>query len=454
MSIHHPAHTCPAATRSSRLSRRLLGGFMLLVALLFGWSALATPGAAATVGFTKAGALPGLGSGRVWSVAIEPSVPSTLLAGTDSGIYVSHDSGATWLQMLPGVRVWTVGFDIRHASNAFAGTDGKGVYASVDSGSTWTAASTGLVNLDVRALAFGLDGIAAGTDAGVALSPNGTIWHDGGLDAYSIATVAVAANYPQFTVIAGADSGNLAQGYLFRSSGPAAWEVLQSGLPSGAVASSITSGQIDQAVPKRPLIVATSQGVFRSGDGGTTWTAGTGGTPGTTFTVATFGPLDPNLAYAGVDAGGSTGGDFYRSTDGGLTYHKADVGLPSGSKNIDSISVANTTPPEVVVALNPPTGGSSVYMESDTTAPAPPKLTPESPGAAVPSAVPTPVATPTPRPVTSRPETPPPPASAIQRFAQAAFHWPTPLVYEVFFVLLALYVYIRWRQHYYVDGPP
>jgi hypothetical protein len=454
MSMHHPARTCPAAARSSRVSRRLLGGFMLLVAVLFGWSALATPGAAANVGFTQAGALSGLGSGRIWSIAIEPSVPSTILAGTDSGIYVSHDSGATWQQTLPGVRVWTVGFDIRHPSSAFAGTDGKGVSASVDSGNTWTAASTGLVNLDVRALAFGLDGIAAGTDAGVALSPNGTIWHDGGLDAYSIATVAVAANYPQFTVIAGADSGNLAQGYLFRSSGPGAWEVLQSGLPSGAVVASITAGQIDQAVPKRPLIVATSQGVFRSGDGGTTWTAGTGVTPGATVTVATFGPLDPNLAYAGVDTGGSTGGDFYRSTDGGLTYHKADLGLPSGSKNIDSISVANTTPPEVVVALNPPTGGSSVYMESDTTAPAPPKLTPESPGAAVPSAVPTPVPTPTPKPVASRPDAPPPPASAIQRFAQAAFHWPTPLVYEVFFVLLALYVYIRWRQRYYVDGPP
>jgi len=93
-------------------------------------------------------------------------------------------------------------------------------------------------------------------------------------------------------------------------------------------------------------------------------------------------------------------------------------------------------------------------MESDTGAPAPPRLTPESPGAAVPSAVPTPVATPTPKPIASRPSAPPPPASGIQRFAQAAFHWPTPLVYEVFFVLLALYVYIRWRQHYYVDGPP
>jgi hypothetical protein len=453
MSIHHPARTCPPAARSSRLGRRAVGAFLLLVAAVLGWSALATPGAAATVGFTQAGALPGLGSGRIWSVAIEPSVPSTIIAGTDAGIYLSHDSGATWLQTLPGTRVWTVGFDIRHAGNAFAGTDGKGVYASV-AGTTWTGASTGLVNLDVRALAFGLDGIAAGTNAGVALSPNGTVWHDGGLDAYSIATVAVAANYPQFTVVAGADSGNLAQGSLFRKSGASAWEVLQSGLPSGAVASSITAGQIDQAVPKRPLIVATSQGVFRSGDGGTTWTAGSGVATGTTVTVATFGPLDPTLAYAGVDAGGSTGGDFYQSTDGGLTFHKADTGLPSGSKNVDSISVATTTPPEVAVAINPPTGGSSVYMESDTSAPAPPRLIPESPGAAVPSAVPTSVPSATPKPVTSRPSAPAPPPSGIQRFAQAAFHWPTPLVYEVFFVLLALYVYIRWRQHYYVDGPP
>ena len=57
-------------------------------------------------------------------------------------------------------------------------------------------------------------------------------------------------------------------------------------------------------------------------------------------------------------------------------------------------------------------------------------------------------------PVAAKPAATSPPASGIQRFAQAAFHWPTPLVYEVFFVLLALYVYIRWRQRYYVEGPP
>jgi hypothetical protein len=107
-----------------------------------------------------------------------------------------------------------------------------------------------------------------------------------------------------------------------------------------------------------------------------------------------------------------------------------------------------------VVALNPPTGGSQIYIESDSTAPVPPPLVAEASGVAVPSSVPTPFATATPVPQAVKPAATPPASSGIQRFAEAAFHWPTPLVYEVFFVLLALYVYIRWRQRYYVEGPP
>jgi hypothetical protein len=453
----HPTDSCPPAKLSDRRKRRSLAAALFATCLLIGWGAFSPATSAAAAGFSVQGQLPGLGSGRIWSVAIEPSVPSTILAGTDNGVYVSRDTGATWTQTFSGVRVWTVGFDTHKPPDAFAGTDGKGVYASADAGATWTDASSGLGNLDVRAFAFGLDGIAAGTNAGVALSPNGRIWHDGGLDRYSIAAVAVAANYPQFTVIAGADganTGTLSSGYLFSSTGGGAWEVLQSGLPSGAVVSSISAGEIDAAVPKRPLIVATSQGIFRSGDLGATWTAGTVAASSPALTVAQFGPLDPNLAYAGSDAGGSTGGDFYRSTDGGLTYHRADTGLPTASKNVDAIAIANTTPPEVVVALNPPSGGSHIYLESDTTAPAPPPLVAEAKGAAVPSSVPTPVPTATPVPQAVKPTAVTPEVSGIQRFAQAAFHWPTPLVYEVLIVLLALYVYIRWRQRYYVEGPP
>ena len=389
---------------------------------------------------------------------MEPSQPSTIVAGTDNGVYVSHDTGATWTQTLTRHS----GLDRRlrrdePPATPLPGRTAKGSTPASTAGATWTDASSGLGNLDVRSLAFGLDGIAAGTNAGVALSPNGiSAGTTAGSTAYSIAAVAVAANFPQFTVIAGADgasSGTLACGYLFSSSGGGAWEVLQSGLPSGAVVSSITAGQIDAAVPKRPLIVATSQGIFRSGDAGVTWTAGTGVPAALTLTVAQFGPLDPNLAYAGADAGGSTGGDFYRSTDGGPD-------LPQGGHGTSQREQEHRCDRDREHhAARGRRGGQPAHrrqphlLESDTTAPAPPKLVPESPGALVPSSVPTPMPTATPVPQAVKP-TAAPPASGIQRFAQAAFHWPTPLVYEVFFVLLALYVYIRWRQRYYVEGPP
>jgi len=237
---------------------------------------LASLPGAARAAFAPAGSLPGLGSGRIWSVAVDPAAPATLLAGTDSGLFGSRDGGATWKSELAGMRVWVAGFDVRHPTMAFAGTDGAGVYASADAGATWAPASIGIPDPHVRALAFGLDGIAAGTDSGVAVTPDGKSWRDAGLDGYHVAALTVAANSPQFTLIAGTDGGK--GGFLFRNSGGNAWEVLQSGLPGDAVVSSLTSGPIDQAVPKRPVLAATSKGIFRSGDGGTTWTQ-SGGVP-------------------------------------------------------------------------------------------------------------------------------------------------------------------------------
>jgi hypothetical protein len=38
--------------------------------------------------------------------------------------------------------------------------------------------------------------------------------------------------------------------------------------------------------------------------------------------------------------------------------------------------------------------------------------------------------------------------------AGAVFHFPTPLVFELAFVVLVVGLFVRWRRHYYVDGPP
>ena len=72
--------------------------------------------------------------------------------------------------------------------------------------------------------------------------------------------------------------------------------------------------------------------------------------------------------------------------------------------------------------------------------------------------MPTVVATPTPTPrptvAPNRPAPGPAPPGGLQKFAEAAFHWPFPLVYEIIFVLLAAYVFVRkdgkWSQQAYM----
>jgi hypothetical protein len=287
----------------------------------------------------------------------------------------------------------------------------------------------------------------------VFVSPDGHEWHDIGLDGDSIAAVAVAANTPKLTIVAGADSGPLNGGYLFRGTEGSAWQPLVSGLPGGAVVSGLSAGPIDQAVPQRPLVVATSKGLYRSGDGGTTWTASTGIPQGMVMTTATFSTLDPNLVYAGSDAAGSTGGDLVRSVDGGVSFTPDDQGLPQGSKNIEAVTVGQTNPPTVIAALDPPSSGARVYTLVDTTAPAPPQLIAESPGAPIPAVVSTPRPTPRPTPVPSR-SVQPPGTTGLDAFVGTVFHWPIPLIYELIFALVVAYVFVRWRQHYYVEGPP
>jgi hypothetical protein len=434
-------------------TRRLPAALMLGAAaasLLSVWAGSSS----ASADWAQGGALTGLGSGRIWSLAASPGTAGLVVAGTDSGVWVSTDSGANWTATsLKGVRVWAVGFDARNAKRLFAGTDGAGAELSVDGGATWTQVSTGLPDLIVRSFAFGLDGIAAGTNKGVALSPDGTVWHDGGLEQFSISSVAVAANSPSLVLVAATDRGDLSNGYLFRYSGSGtSWQPLQSGLPASAIATSVAAGPLSTSVTKRPLVVTTSKGVFRSGDGGSTWTAATGVADNLTVTSATFSPLDPNLVYAGADAGSSSGGDLLRSTDGGSTFSASDQGLPAKSREVESIAVAPTKPPMVIAALDP-AGGGLVFEESDTTAPAPPPLVPEAPGATVPASLstPIPVASATPRPAIT-----PLPASsgAFTRFVTNVFHWPVPLVFEVLLVLAIAYMFVRWRQRYYVEGPP
>jgi hypothetical protein len=454
----------PRPVRSS-LSHRRCAGLALALAVLMTLIGVQPVRAA----WAPGGDLPGLGKGAIWSLAFDPTNPAIALAGTDAGIYRSVDAGVTWTRVASaGKRIWAVGFS---GHTALAGTAGSGILLSADDGATWKTSSAGLkaTQQNVRELAIGLSAIAAGTDSGVVVSIDaGQHWRSAGLDDFSIDSLTVSANAPAFTVIAGVDLGDTGHGYLFRNSGlaSATWEVLNNNLPEKAVPSSVTAGPLAQGATVRPLLLTTTKGTWRSGDGGGTWSEGTCASGaksplclGTatnsghlTLTTAAFSPLDPNLVYGGGDAGQSSTADLIRSADGGATFSDFGEGLPDKQRNVTAIAVAPTAPPLVLAGLSP-LGGGHVYRLSDTQAGAPPALAPEGPGAVPPSTIPTPP--PTARSTGGAASGNTKRASPSTGLVATIFHWPLPLLPELLVLLGAGWLALRWRERYLeIEGPP
>ncbi len=79
------------------------------------------------------------------------------------------------------------------------------------------------------------------------------------------------------------------------------------------------------------MLAATSGGVYRTVDGGTNWTQTKTGN----FKSIEFKPGSPSIVYA---AGGS---QFYRSTDNGVTFSLITSGLPGGQRSTLAVTAAN-----------------------------------------------------------------------------------------------------------------
>ncbi|MBS1705249.1 MAG: hypothetical protein JST40_05205 [Armatimonadetes bacterium] len=82
-------------------------------------------------------------------------------------------------------------------------------------------------------------------------------------------------------------------------------------------------------------------GVFRSTDGGETWTQLTNGLPSQTATDVAIDPSNPQVLYAGIGRiFGSTQNGIYKSADGGNTWSKLAGGLPTSSVGRITLCVA------------------------------------------------------------------------------------------------------------------
>jgi ligand-binding sensor domain-containing protein len=95
-------------------------------------------------------------SRRIYALLLDPVSASTVYAGTDGGLFKSTDGGLSWTPVTNGLTatgIYSLLADPAAPSTFYAGTDG-GVFKSTDRGASWVAMNQGLSNLVVNTVAL------------------------------------------------------------------------------------------------------------------------------------------------------------------------------------------------------------------------------------------------------------------------------------------------------------
>ena len=324
--------------------------------------------------------LPHQARAALFALAVDPSNNQSLVAGnTDGSLLRSTNGGASWTTAHAGkATLTTVAYSPFTSGLVLAGTRGSGALVSRDGGASWSSAP-GLEGRTVRAFAFALTLVAAGTDHGVYVSSDGTAWTQSGLSNSSINALAAEAIHAPVRLIAGSDStassGTLP---LYQSiDGGATWTSFTPPI-SGTIAVKITAGPLPPTGNVRPLVVGTNTGLFASTDNGVTFNSLSGGAllPATDYTQVSFITDHYDRFYAASDGGGSRSGGLWRSNDAGQSF----VSLQPPEASVTALAVSNDEQPVLYVAtFHPSTHTPSLWVYHDTGGPPQGPPTTESP---------------------------------------------------------------------------
>ncbi len=260
---------------------------------------------------------PGPDGGSVTSFAANGDY---LFAGTAAGVFRSLDSGATWTAVNQGLTsrsVWTLamcnGF-------LFAGTYDGGVFRSGDNGGSWSAVNDELTDTHVLALSVHGGLLVAGTLGGVFHTTTfGTTWSASGPGMTDVHTRALAFRGDMLF------AGTLGGGIFLSADSGASWTPGNATLSGTSVLSLAFLGS--------RIFVGTYSGLFLSPDNGHSWSIiDPRGTPSSGLTDAGMVVQAPKTIYALAVRGedvflGMHGDGVFRTTDGGETWTPFSGGL-------------------------------------------------------------------------------------------------------------------------------
>jgi photosystem II stability/assembly factor-like uncharacterized protein len=245
--------------------------------------------------------------GFISSIAIDPIHPNILYAGVDSkngGIWKSNDSGTNWKRSDEGILspsmsfyygITTLVIDSKTPSTLYAGIDQSGIFRSIDSGGHWEPIHNEVSGTRVKAMA-------------VDPATSGTVF---------VGTLS--------GILKTIDGGNN-------------WEIVLES--DGSISDFISSITVDPTKTSIVYAGTTSvqggekSGIYKSIDGGNQWTFSNTGLENTDIQAIVIDPIQPTTLYAATIqmcgcAGGisENEGGIYRTIDGGLSWSRMIKGL-------------------------------------------------------------------------------------------------------------------------------
>ena len=298
------------------------------------------------------------GNSFVSLLAIDPTAPSTIYAGSGTGVFKSTNGGRTWSAMNNGLTVArnVVGLAIDPVTPSTVyiavsdfSSSSRGVYKSTNGGGLWIQRSNGLPSFDPTSLA-----VDPGTpnvlyvSVGCCFSGSHIYKTTDGADNWS----PLAGAPPQQPTSLVVDPLNHSIIYAVDSNSPGG--IFKSGDAGASWQSLGTTVQFARSIAVSPhtsglLYANTDQTLFKSVDGGSSWSP----VPPKSGKIV-FDPVNPSTLYLITSPFFSNSEGLFKSTDNGQTWKAVNKGL--NVSQVFALAVDPVRSSNLYLASSPPSG--------------------------------------------------------------------------------------------------
>lgn len=273
----------------------------------------------------------GIPQGNVVS-AIRSNEPVVVAGTAGVGLFESTDNGLSWNRVAAGPATVTA-LDVSPQGTFFAGGVDSGIVVRNSQGE-WVSSSAGLFGT----LAWFVQADKSDSDSVYAFLDHLAVSHDRGVT-WSVSSGLDISSIQKFVVLDSERVVAIDGQWIFETEdGGGSWS--QSLIPGGSNAIDL---QLDSSTPRRILLLTNSD-LLASSDFGKTWTS-LSPPKGLAFTTYYTGLLvDPNRNGLFYLSEGLTG--IFKTDDGGVTWTASNSGLPSsfnGSFALDSIGTSDSS---------------------------------------------------------------------------------------------------------------